>query len=129
MSRFLTRLTVRVADDLDSGAWVLELPLAYQSDVARQTFFVPPGFLTDFASVPRLPFIYEAFGNRATAASVIHDFLYNSQAVSRSMADAVFREASGVQGVSAWKSWAMWLGVRLGGGAYWREPVAPDQML
>ena len=37
---------------------------------------VPAGFMTDFASVPRLPMIYLAYGNKAHLPAIAHDFLY-----------------------------------------------------
>ena len=121
MSRFMTSLVVKIANDTDDGMWEVEVPLAYESDVAKQIIIVPPGFKTDFASVPRLPIIYEAFGNHAAEAAVVHDYLYTTKIVTRDMADAVLREAAGVQGVSAWRAWCIWAGVRIGGGAYWDQ--------
>ena len=124
MSVFLSRLAMEVVDHEDGGEWVLTTALLYQSDIARQTFMVPPGFRTDLASVPRMPIIYFLTGNSSTEASVIHDFLYCTKTVSRELADAVFREASAVTGVPAWRRWVMWAGVRLGGGAYYDPPLS-----
>ena len=124
MSRFITRPRLEAAIDTDDGKWILIQPLAYQSDGAGTTFVVPPDFQTDLASVPRLPFIYATFAGHAVAAAVLHDWLYTARPVPREMADAVFREAAGVQGVSGWRAWAMWIGVRAGGGAYWRDQAA-----
>jgi len=83
----------------------------------------PAGFITDLASVPRLPFVYLVAGNRAHAAAVIHDYLYGSRVVPvRSDADAVFREAMGTDpDVSAWIAWTMWAAVRAWGWRAWRS--------
>ena len=116
MSGFITKLQVQKRDiHSDSNEWILLSDFEYQSDVLGHVVVVPQGFITDFASVPRLPFTYLFFGNSAQEAAVIHDYLYRHRSVSRAKADAVFREASEVAGVPAWRRWGMWLGVRIGG--------------
>jgi hypothetical protein len=124
MSAFLTDLQVENATDQDDGKWRLTAPLVYQSDVAGMTFTAPAGMVTDFASVPRAPLAYMLFGDRASEASVIHDFLYGSHLVPRAMADAVLREASAVTGVSWLTRQAMWLGVRAFGWSHWGKGPA-----
>ena len=42
----------------------------------KDTITVPTGFFTDFASVPRMPFVFLLFGDVAHEAAVIHDYLY-----------------------------------------------------
>jgi hypothetical protein len=93
----------------------------YESQVAGRTITVPAGFPTDLASTPRIPIIYEACGNIATRAAVVHDYLYTSGRESRVIADAVLREAAGVTGVSWWQRWMMWAGVRIGGASRYME--------
>lgn len=124
MSAFLTSLEVENATGQDDGKWRLTAPLVYQSDVAGMTFTVPAGTISDFASVPRLPLAYMLFGDRASEASVVHDFLYTSHLVPRSVADAVLREASAVTGVSWFARQSMWLGVRLFGWLHWKPKPA-----
>lgn len=122
MSEFLSPLRAEYYPG-DTGDWVLLEPLVYASDVAGRTITVPAGFTTDFASTPRIPVIYEALGNIGVRAAVVHDYLYTSGRESRSMSDKVFREAAAVTGVSWWQRWAMWAGVRIGGGRrYTRDP-------
>lgn len=124
MSKFLSRLYLVDADETDTGRWFLFAPLVYQSDIAGRTITVPAGFPTDLASTPRIPIIYEACGNIAVRAAVVHDYLYSSGRESRAVADAVLREAAEVTGVSMWRRWAMWAGVRVGGaGHYTRTPA------
>lgn len=129
MSGFVTPLDVREVDDHSSdgrGTWKLLAPLVYQSDVAKLTFTVPAGFVTDFASVPRLPIAFMLTGDCAHAAAVVHDWNYTTQQVSRAVADAVLREAGIASGVPAWRMAMMWLGVRIGGGSHW-QATGQDQ--
>lgn len=119
MSHFRTSLKVDLIDDVENeyrGLWQLLSPLVYESAVAGQTITVPAGFITDFESCPRLPVIFLAFGEIAHAAAVVHDYLYTSPTtVSRSIADAVLKEACLTSGVPRWRAYGIWLGVRLGG--------------
>jgi hypothetical protein len=125
-ARFLSRLQViRAQRKIDAatpqlGEWVLTRPLVYESDVLDARITVPQGFRTDFASVPRLPFVYWLYGGDfCDEAATIHDFLYSRGAVTRAQADAVFREAMRAEGVAAWRAWPMWLGVRLFGAPHY----------
>jgi hypothetical protein len=119
MSRFITRLALEVADNSDDGRWILTETLVYQSDVADDTFIVPSGFQTDLASVPRLPLVFLLTGDSSRQASVVHDWLYSTHQVRRSVADAVLREASAVTLVPGWRRWLIWAGVRLFGWSHW----------
>jgi hypothetical protein len=92
----------------------LENDLIFQQDSTSMglSVIVPAGFVTEFASVPRfLWFIFPPAGpwNRAT---VIHDYLCETQSCSRFMADAVFREAMRELGVPRWRRIAMYWAVR-----------------
>jgi hypothetical protein len=119
MSKFLTSLVMENATDQDDGKWRLTQPLIYDSDVAKQVIVVPTGFVTDLASVPRVPIAFMLFGDRASEAAVIHDFLYGSHLVAREVADAVFKEASALTGVPWLARQAMYIGVRCFGGSHW----------
>jgi hypothetical protein len=128
MSAFLTDLEVDLVSDATNsgrGTWRLTAPLVYQSDVAQQTFVVPAGFETDFASVPRTPVAFLLTADSAHKASTVHDWLYSEHPVPRDIADAVLREASLVSGVPAWRAALMFYGVRLGGASHWgSKPIA-----
>lgn len=125
MSHFITPLDAReLARDTSvdkRGTRTLLAPLVYASDLLKRTVTVPAGFITDFASVPRLPIAYLLTGGAANAAAVIHDWLYTTREVDRATADAVFREAVIASGEKPWRAWLMWLGVRVGGGSSWES--------
>lgn len=134
MSKFLSKLYLVDAEDKDTGNWYLYAPLIYESDKAGRIITVPAGFPTDLASTPRIPIIYEVVGNIAVRAAVVHDYLYTSGRESRAVADAVFLEACQVTGVSWFRRWAMWAGVRVGGASHYtptpggspvEDPVLP----
>jgi hypothetical protein len=114
---FLSPLRV---EQLDKDNWKLLDTLRFYSVELGRMILVPTGFVTDFASVPRLPFIYWATGGTAEAPAVLHDWLYRTgaESVTRKQADAVFSEAI-ISREYYWKlrAWSMWAGVRIGG--YW----------
>ena len=119
MAKYLTELQTKTLND---GKWKLLKPLVYESDILKRAVTVPEGFITDFASVPRIPVIYAMVGNCSHRAAVIHDYLYRINPipeVTRKIADAVFDEAMSVKAIPKWRRWMMWVGVRLGGrGSY-----------
>ena len=111
---FLTPLDCTLVDDRD-GLWRLDSPLVYFSEICKGKIDVPVGFTTDFASVPRLPFIYALYGDRNRKAATLHDYLYRNKVFTRAKCDAIFREAMRSDGESWPVAFAMWLGVRVGG--------------
>lgn len=129
MSQFLTPLDARRIEDTSHdgrGTWQLLAPLVYQSDVAGITVTAPTGFVTDLASVPRLPFAYLLTGGVGHAAAVIHDALYITHVTTRETADNVFYEALLVLGIPRWQASLMWFGVRIGGWIGWKR-LGQDQ--
>lgn len=119
MSQFLDPLCI--TEISDSIFQICDHPFRYQSDVAGQTFTVPVGFYTDFASVPRIGVIYAMLGDTAHEPAVVHDWLYYSALVPRDMADNVLLEAMGVIDLPFWRRWPIYWGVRLGGWYAWND--------
>lgn len=116
MAGFQTYLIARLLDER-LGVWDLHTELRYISGIIGEVS-VPVGFKTDFASVPRVPIVFDIMGNRAHAAATIHDYLYATGAVSRKTADRVFKEACMASGISKTRSWLMYAAVRMFG---WRR--------
>lgn len=127
MSAFLSPLDTRLVDEF-SGIHRLLAPLAFESDLLGTVVTVPQDFETDFASVPRLPFAYLAFGGKGLKAAVIHDFLYSGgklpsgRIVTRLEADQVFREALAASGYGRLVQTLMYAGVRFGGESHFTAP-------
>lgn len=112
---------VRV-ERLDDERWCLLAPIRYDSAILRARLMVDAGFVTDFASVPRLPFAYLLAGNTAHGPAITHDFLYQTHlSVDRAQADAVFLEAMEADGVARWRRRLMWSAVRMAGGSSWDD--------
>lgn len=100
--------------------WVLTEDLSYRSAFLGETIVVPKGFVTDFASVPRLPIVFWLTGDCAHDAAVVHDYLYQTHlSETRARADRTFLEAMKITGVPAWRRLDMYLGVRAGGISSW----------
>lgn len=76
---FTTTLDVRFHRYQGGVVWELLAPLVVIIDPHADTqriIRVPPGSMTDFASVPRLPFVYMSYANKVHLESVLHDHLY-----------------------------------------------------
>ena len=127
MSKFLSALDGRSVDD---KLWLLLSPLHYESDILGP-IKVPLGFMTDFASVPRVPIAYMLFGDRAHRESVIHDYLYRTDSVPQatySQANDVFLEAMRVRGKGYFVRYAMYWGVVLGGWTAYHKKRVKDRL-
>lgn len=112
------------------GEWKLESSLVYETN-SGFLISVNSGFITDLASIPRpLRILFIVNGDHREAA-VLHDWLYANKGkitndrtgkkttLNRLNADKLFLEAMSKTGVSFFRRWAMYLGVRLGGVFYW----------
>jgi hypothetical protein len=127
MAKFLTELdAVCITDKI----WCLDEPLIYESDTVGMVE-VPKGFYTDFASVPRLPIAYMAFGGRAHREAVLHDYGYRSDAtptMTRKQVDDLFLEAMTERGKGWFTRYAMYWAVRIGAGGNWHRKKVADRL-
>lgn len=109
---------------LDKDYWRVVTPFKYYvgAEADQKWVYVPAGFLTDGASVPwPLWSILPPWGPYGQAA-VVHDILCETMTYyvdgvevpihSRKTADDIFLEAMAVAGVSKWKRWTLYAGVR-----------------
>jgi len=95
----------------DGDYWRLTRPLVYSG--ARDTFVVPAGFQTDFASVPHWATWLLPRTGRHNRAAVVHDYLCRTGEVPRLDADRIFLRILRELGVPEWRARAMYLGVRI----------------
>lgn len=118
-SQFLTALDIRAFPD--DKRWLILSPLVYESKILQMRITVPAGYITDLASVPRVPVAYWFWGGRAHHESVPHDFMYALHPVSKRLVDDVFEEAMIARGKSWFVRKPMLWGVRIGGGSSYRN--------
>jgi len=128
MATFLTCLKLKALDA--DNRWQLTAPLVYQSDIVGRVE-VPAGFVTDLASVPRVPIAYWFWGGRSHHEAVVHDYLFRKGALPECtwhQANAVFQEAMKVRGKSAWIRKPMFWGVSLGSAHLWKVRDVKDDL-
>jgi Protein of unknown function (DUF1353) len=128
MSRWKTRgyqgtlILSRFVDPI----YFLYAPIKWVPDKAADqpsmsSFTVPKGFVTDFASIPRVFWsILRPDGNYAYSA-VLHDFLYWDQSRPREIADSIFRESMLNFKVSQATVKVIYDAVRTGGQSAWNS--------
>jgi hypothetical protein len=130
-SAFLSKLIV----ENDNGATMtLAQPLVYWSALFNAEMIVPAGFVTDFASIPRLLHTIIPKHGKYDAPAVLHDAAYQTghigdRSITQLDADRLMLEAMQVKGVRWTQRRAIYLGCRMGGWLVWRRyrrtPVPP----
>lgn len=113
----MTSLDVRKVEDSERD-WVLLAPFVVfvVLDGLEYLIRVPDGFITDFASVPRIPLAFMLFGGIGDYGACVHDYLYRNGLFTREICDAIYREILlHVDKTSKFRASAMHHGVRLGG--------------
>ena len=92
MSSFTSPLIV--SPMADGKNWKLLRRFTYRlgSRYSRKMLNVPNGFVTDFASVPRIFFFLPDWATYSKAP-VLHDWLYKCRVTNRKRADDIFLEA------------------------------------
>jgi hypothetical protein len=125
--------------EIADGVWELLQDFTAFIHTEDQTFevIIRKGFLTDFASVPRLPFAYLLYGGIGNYAAVLHDGMYsNSSLVSicdfdtqmrfhpdREFCDEAFLAGLEARGISSWKAKPMYWAVRWKGDKYYQRKI------
>lgn len=108
-----TQVDVEEIGDTD---WRVLREMFYQG--THQSFIVPAGATTDFASVPRVLVWFLPRYGRYTRAAILHDHLWRklvpAGVLSLPEADGIFRRAMRELGVPFLRRWIMWGAVRLG---------------
>jgi len=100
---------------VDDTSWELTHTMTYHG--RTQTFTVPIGQTTDFASVPAvLTWLIPI--ETGVPAAVLHDYLWRVCVPAGTLAyrdaDGILRQALGTLGVSTPRRWLMWAAVRWG---------------
>jgi len=116
--------------DITEGSETQKLKLLSElrvySKVLNAEIVVPEGFEFE-ESIPTVLFSLSRPRGESKRAACVHDWLYrnggklNGLTVSRKQADDVYFELLKLRGVSPWRAWFRWVGVRLGGGFSWKS--------
>jgi hypothetical protein len=125
MPKFLTPLSIT---PIGPGHWQVNADLKFEI-TEGSVICVPPGFVTDGASVPRpLWWLYPPFEGDYDAAAVLHDFLYRHPgAFTRAQVDAIFLLAMSLTHTPARKRFTIFYAVRAGGWKPWNRYRAEEQ--
>jgi hypothetical protein len=76
---------------IKAETWVLTEDCIYKSDIWPDLIYVPMGFITDLASIPRIFRFLIIKNGKHRAASIIHDYLCRKKLeFSRVLADKIF---------------------------------------
>lgn len=123
MSSFTSELKLEPLPD--GRKWKLVEEFVYYLGTEDSGMFikVPEGFVTDFASVPRIFWIFLPPWGRYGKAAVLHDYMYQNTLFIRLLCDSIFYEAMVVLKVPRWQRWLLYLGVRIGGWFPYRRYV------
>ena len=106
---------------LDGRTWRPIGDFTFGSVTLARTIAIPSGFVTDFASIPRILCPVLPPTGRYGKAAVVHDFLYRTPHIAtRAEADQVLVEAMVDLGVGRFTRWLIYAGVRVGGAASYR---------
>lgn len=98
---------------------------------------IPEGFVTDFASVPRIPFAYMLFGGKYNRTGTLHDGLYcdwrhikivhsalrHEVKITKELADNILYQSLIDEGASYFTACMMYQGVNVFGGQFYKRGV------
>ncbi len=134
MSSFTSRLEVSPQDDGKHWRLIRTFVYAWGKLDTGPRIRIPAGFITDFASSPRLFWPIVSPWGKWGKAAIVHDWLYQNRGLlyghpepgavtvyRRDTADLIFLEAMKVLGVAPWRRTLMYLGVRAFGFLAWRS--------
>ena len=99
---------------------VFELQHNLLAHDGKTQYIVPKGFLTDFASIPRLLWpVFSPIDYKTISPAILHDYLYACpNNLTRSQVDSIFYSSLIDNRVNPVVAYLYWLGVRLGGSTH-----------
>jgi hypothetical protein len=107
------------------GIWFLTKPIGWKPDGSANERFkpleVPTGFVTDFASIPRVFWSLLPPDGEYTYPAILHDYLYWIQERTREESDEILKLSMQEFGIRSSIVTAIYNAVRIGGGASWSE--------
>lgn len=106
----------------DRRAWILGTPLVFQANGREHT--VPPGFVTDGASIPApAQWItgWKRWDPPQRWAGIAHDWLYSETGTAKAYADSALRAILRAEGATWFRQTAMFWAVHLFGNRAYRS--------
>lgn len=118
MSQFTTPF---VGELIGLNLWIVREPFEYHvgSYPSLEVIKVPVGFITDFATIPRIFWPIISPIDIHGKAAVIHDYCYEIALYPRKRCDEIFLESLEVLDVNKAKRNIMYYAVREFGYSYW----------
>ena len=110
---------IKITFLVNEKVWRLEQEFKYKNIV------IPQNFKFDLASIPRIFWWIIAPFELSVAAPLVHDYLYRRKGVTsfqvykRSEVDNMFRDIMKFEGISWWRRFVAYRGVRLFGWIPW----------
>jgi hypothetical protein len=111
MSQFTTELKVRQMGNTKYYVLLEGFEYHVGEYPSDEVIMVPAGFVTDFASFPRILWPIFPPNGKYGKAAVIHDYCYKTACYSKSRSDKIFLEGMEVLGVVEWKRKLIYNGV------------------
>ena len=113
IGKFETWRGVYQIEEYDDYRFMTLAALSYITR-AGKVIYVPRGFITDGASIPKAFWstIGSPFTGKYKRAAMVHDWLYHTVSTTRIYADQIFLEIMKERGVSLWKRLSMYRAVR-----------------
>ncbi len=128
MAKFLNPLEARCLSD--GKNWTLLHEFQFATDDGL-VIYVPAGFITDFASVPKFfRRLFQPATGRHRRAAVPHDWIYRTAhvAISKEDADKFFLQGMLTDGTAKWRARALYNAVKYFGASSY-VPRSPEATL
>lgn len=122
-------------EDQEDGIHALLLRDLVYTTLDGWRIVVPTGFVTDFASIPRVLQVIIPPRGVYNRPAVVHDFLYNKAPIdpmtdkrcTQARADSIIKEACENCDNRTSQRWAIYLGLRAGGSVAWNNYRVKEQ--
>jgi hypothetical protein len=106
---------------VDGRHWIVRQPLTYTIGVSSDSVTVPPGFVTDLASIPQVLQSIIRQNGLYLLPAVVHDYLYWKQTCTRAQSDQILMLAMIEHKVRDFHRIAIYEAVKAAGGFAWDD--------
>lgn len=113
----MKRIAVELCEDGRTGILLRPIIMSHEG----RSVSVPIGFITDFASIPRIFWAILPPWGRYSLAAIVHDYLYARQITTRRQADDVLLSIMKGSRVSYIARYLIYYAVRIFGSIAWKR--------